>query len=114
MPAWINFKELRSKLRFEDVLRHYQIDVKKKGDRVTALCPLPGHPKRTDKERRTASLSVNLTRNIFLCFGCKASGNTLEFAARMEGFDPSDPEQFRTAALKVAEVFGLTGKLGSV
>jgi DNA primase len=107
MPAWINFKELRSKLQFENVLRHYRIDAKRRGNRVTALCPLPDHPKRTDNQPRTASLSVNLARNIFQCFGCKASGNALEFAAKMEGFDPSDPEQFRTAALKVAEVFGI-------
>jgi DNA primase len=107
MPAWINFKELRSKLRFEDVLRHYSINVKKRGTRVIALCPLPGHPARTDDSPRTASLSIHLARNIFQCFGCKASGNALEFACRMEGFDPSDMEQFRKAAVRVAEVFGI-------
>src|SRR5579862_8684047 len=99
MPAWINFKELRSRLRFEDVLRHYSIGVKKRGDRVTTFCPLPTHPIRNDNTPRTASLSVNLSRNIFQCFGCKASGNSLDFACRMEGFDPSDAEQFRKAAL---------------
>jgi DNA primase len=107
VPTWINFKELRRKLRFENILRHYTIEVKRKGDRVTASCPLPGHPARTDGTPRTASLSINLARNIFQCFGCKASGNALEFACRMEGFDPGNPEQFRIAALKVAEVFGI-------
>jgi DNA primase len=111
MPAWISFKELRRELRFVDVLRHYKIDVKRRGDRVTAFCPLPGHPARTDGTQRTSSLSIHLGRNIFQCFGCKASGNAVEFAARMEGFDPSNAEQFRTAALKVAEIFGInTGK----
>ncbi len=107
VSKWINFKELRSKLHFEDVLRHYRIEVKKRGDRVTALCPLPGHPPRVDGTPRTASLSIHLARNIFQCFGCKVSGNALEFACRMEGFDPSDREQFRVAAFRVAEVFGL-------
>jgi DNA primase len=107
MPTWIDFKELRRRLRFEDVLKHYGIDVKRRGDRVTAFCPLPGHPARTDGAPRTASLSIHLGRNIFQCFGCKASGNAVEFAARMEGFDPSDTEQFRVAALKVADIFGI-------
>ena len=107
MSTWINFKELRQRLRFEDVLRHYSINVKKRGTRVIALCPLPGHPARTDDSPRTASLSIHLGRNIFQCFGCKASGNALEFACRMEGFDPSDMEQFRKAAVRVAEVFGI-------
>jgi DNA primase len=107
MQTWINFKELRAKLSFKDVLHHYGIETKVKGDRATAFCPLPGHPARTDGKPRTASLSVNLTRNIFQCFGCKKSGNALEFACRMEGFDPSDTEQFRNAALKVAQVFGI-------
>jgi DNA primase len=107
VPTWINFKELRRQLKFEDILRHYAIQVKRRGGRVTALCPLPGHPVRTDATPRTASLSINLARNIFQCFGCKASGNALEFACRMEGFDPSDSGQFRDAALKVAEIFGI-------
>jgi DNA primase len=111
MPEWISFRELRRQLRFEDVLRHYNIDVKRRGDRVTAFCPLPGHPARTDGPPRTSSLSIHLGRNIFQCFGCKKSGNAVEFVALMEGFDPSDTEQFRTAALKVAEIFGIrTGK----
>jgi DNA primase len=107
MPSFINFRELRRLLRFEDVLKHYGINVKRRGDRVTAFCPLPGHAPRTDGSPRTASLSIHLGRNIFQCFGCKNSGNAVEFVCRMEGFDPSDTEQFRTAALRVAEIFGI-------
>lgn len=107
MATWIDFKALRSKLSFADVLRHYGVEVKVKGDRAMGLCPLPGHPGRDDGRPRTASLSVNLTRNIFQCFGCKASGNVLEFCALMEGLDPAQPAQFRAAALKVASGLGL-------
>jgi DNA primase len=107
MQSWINFKELRAKLLFSEVLTHYRVETKVKGDRATACCPLPGHPRRTDTAPRTASLSVNLARNIFQCFGCKASGNALEFACRMEGFDPADSQQFRSGAIRVAEVFGI-------
>jgi DNA primase len=107
MSEWINFKELRKQLRFADVLRHYKVEAKIKGDRATAFCPLPGHPKRPEGTPRTASLSINLARNIFNCFGCHQSGNALEFASRMEGFDPSDMEQFRQAALKIAKAFDI-------
>src|SRR5882724_6968387 len=107
MSTWIDFKELRAKLKFEDVLRHYHVEAKVKGERAYALCPFQGHPARTDGKKRTPSLSIQLSRGIFQCFGCKISGNCIEFAIRMEGFDPSDPRQFREGALKVANVFGM-------
>jgi hypothetical protein len=32
MSTWVNFKELRTKLKYEDVLRHYKVEVKRKGN----------------------------------------------------------------------------------
>ncbi len=104
---WVNFRALRQTLRFTDVLKHYGIQFKMKGDRATAFCPLPGHPQRVDGKPRTASLSIHLGRNIFQCFGCKAAGNVLDFACRMEGFEPTDSAQFRQGVLKVATTFRL-------
>jgi DNA primase len=107
MATWIDFRELRQKLHFADVLRHYNVQAKVKGDRAYALCPLPGHPKRSDGKKRTPSLSVNFSRNIYNCFGCQNGGNAIEFVAKMEGLDPKDADQFRQAALKAAEIFGI-------
>lgn len=107
MADWIDYKSLRAALSFARVLRHYKVQTKVKGDRAMALCPLPGHPAHAGNGNRTASLSVNLTRNIFQCFGCKTSGNVIDFCARMEGFDPGDPKQFRSAAIQIAHAFGL-------
>ena len=107
MSTWIDFKQLRQELNFVTVLQHYHIEVKTKGDRATGLCPLPTHPRRTDGQKRTASFSANLAKGIWQCFGCKASGNCAELCLRMEGFDPSNPAEFRKGALKVAEVFGI-------
>jgi DNA primase len=107
MRTWIDFKKLRQELNFAVVLRHYRIDLKGKGERATGMCPLPTHPQRADGQKRTASFSANTARGIWQCFGCKASGNVLELAARMEGFDPTDPVEFRKAAIKVAETFGV-------
>jgi len=107
MATWIDFRELRQKLHFADVLRHYNVQAKVKGDRAYGLCPLPRHPKRSDGRKRTPSLSVNLSRNIYNCFGCQNGGNAIEFVAKMEGLDPQNAEQFREAALKAAKIFGI-------
>ncbi len=106
MPAhWIDFKQLRAKLRFQDVLSHYRIEAKSKGDRATALCSLPGHPSRNDGKKRTPSLSIHLGKGIWRCFGCGQSGNVLDFVSRMEGLNPDDPQGLRQAALKAIELF---------
>lgn len=86
MPTWIDFKELRSKLRFEEVLAHYGVEVKRRGEQHTGFCPLPGH----SGKRNTPSFSANLERGIFQCFGCQAKGNILDFAVLMEKEDPKD------------------------
>lgn len=105
MSKWINFKRLREELLFRDVLAHYKIPFKVKGDRAMAFCPLPNHPQRVNGKPRTASLSIHFGRNLFQCFGCKAKGRAVDFACRMEGFNPADPSEFRAAALKILEIF---------
>src|SRR5688572_21297991 len=104
MTTWIDFRELRQRLDFADVLKHYGVELKgKKGGQLHGFCPLPTH----NGQRRSPSFSVNLHRRIFNCFGCQAKGNVLDFAARMEGLDPDDPRQLREAALKLADRYGI-------
>jgi DNA primase len=86
MSTWIDFKGLRSKLNFEEVLRHYGVEVKRKGNQHQGFCPLPNH----QGKKNSPSFSANLERGIFQCFGCGAKGNVLEFAAMMEKADPKD------------------------
>jgi DNA primase len=102
--TWVDFKELRSKLRFADLLRHYTVSLKVKGDRATGFCPLPGHPKH-DGKRHSPSFSANLARGIFQCFGCGSKGNCLDFVALMEGLSPDDGQDLRKAALIAIERF---------
>lgn len=99
--VWVNFKELRSKLRFEDVLRHYKIEVRRKGDQHQGFCPLPGH----GENRKSPSFSANLERGIFHCFGCGAKGNVLEFACLMAGADPKDGNALRAVAVELQQTF---------
>lgn len=101
MTTWINFKELRKKLDFEQVLRLYQVEIKRKGDQHHGICPLPGH----SGDKQSPSFSANLTRGIFHCFSCGAKGNVLEFAALMENVDLEDGKAFRTVAIKLHQQF---------
>ncbi len=101
MPTWIDFKELRSKLRFEDVLQEYGVEVKRRGEQHTGFCPLPGH---TGK-RNSPSFSANLERGIFHCFGCQAKGNVLDFAVLMEKESPEDGRTVKKVAAKLRARF---------
>jgi len=98
---WINFKELRARLNFEDVLRHYGIEIKRKGVQHQGFCPLPNH----NGSQNSPSFSANLERGIFHCFGCGAKGNVLEFAALMQGVDVNDGEALRSVAVELQQQF---------
>src|SRR6266850_3677845 len=101
MSTWIDFKQLRSKLDFEQVLKHYGVEVKRKGNQHHGFCPLPKH----NGKKNSASFSAHLERGIFQCFGCGAKGNVLEFAALMEKVDPQDGEALREVAFKLQQRF---------
>ncbi len=98
---WIDFKALRANLDFKQVLQHYQVEVKRKGNQHHGYCPLPNH----NGKRNSPSFSANLERGIFQCFGCGAKGNVLEFAALMEKVDPKDGAALREVALKLQQRF---------
>lgn len=102
MSTWIDFNKLRHELKFEDVLRHYGVEIKLKtrGQHV-GFCPLPTH----NGKRNSPSFSANLDKGIWQCFGCGARGNVLHFACRMENLDPQNGKDFRKASLKMRDVF---------
>jgi len=106
MGEWINFKELRKSLSFEKVLESYGVEIKKKGpgNRHIGFCPLPTHR----GKKKSPSFSAKLDYGVWQCFGCKASGNVLDFAIRMEGRDPENRQDLREVALKLKEKFGIT------
>jgi DNA primase len=98
---WIDFKTLRASLDFEQLLKHYSVEIKRKGNQHHGFCPLPNH----NGKRNSPSFSANLERGIFQCFGCGAKGNLLEFAALMEKIDPQDGAALREVALKLQQRF---------
>jgi DNA primase len=95
MSNWIDFKALRAALDFEQVLKHYGVEIKRKGSQHLGFCPLPNH----GGKKNSQSFSANLERGIFQCFGCGAKGNVIDFAAYMENLDPNDGSQLRKAAI---------------
>ena len=102
MSNWINVREIRKSLSFEAVLVYYGVTIKKqRGNRHVGFCPLPTH---TGK-RRSPSFSAKLDIGVFQCFGCKAQGTLLHFAALMERLNPKDPKDLRKVALKLRDEF---------
>ncbi|MGD1090246.1 MAG: CHC2 zinc finger domain-containing protein [Verrucomicrobiota bacterium] len=101
MSTWIDFKELRARLDFEQVLRHYNVEVKRRGKQHHGYCPLPKH----NGKKNSPSFSANLEKGIFQCFGCGAKGNLLEFAALMEKADLKDGTALREVALRLQKRF---------
>lgn len=105
---WINFKELRERLDFAEVLKHYGVgEVKARGGNGQryGFCPLPDH--QSQSKKRSASFSVHLDRKLFHCFGCGKGGNALDFALYMERKDPKNRQHVREVALMLAERFGI-------
>lgn len=104
MGAWIDFRELRSKLHFKDVLDKYQVrlQIRSSGKQAVGPCPLPNH----GGDRTKQSFSANLEKGVFQCFSCEAKGNVLDFACLMENVDPKG-EEIRKVALSLAKEFNI-------
>jgi DNA primase len=103
MPhEWVNYKALRSELSFIEILHHYGVELKERGEQWHGFCPLSTH----EGKRQLPSFSANVGRGIWQCFGCGAKGNLIEFAARMEGLNPDNPNDARKAALLLQKTFG--------
>lgn len=105
MGEWIDFRQLRERLDFAEVLKHYGATLKPgPANQHKGRCPLPSHPKAND----SLCFSANLKKKIWRCFGCGASGNVLDFAVCMEGGNPKVPADVRRVALLLQEHFGGT------
>lgn len=102
MSEWINFAELRKQLSFGVVLESYRVELSRKGntDQYSGQCPLPKHGGKNGK-----TFSANLSTGLWQCFGCKASGNVIDFAVLMEGCDKRDGKAVRKVAASLRERF---------
>ena len=95
---WVDFKAVKAAVNFPSVLAHYQVNwLKEKGDELRGRCPV-------HQGAGQNSFHVNLSKNAFHCFSCKAHGNVLDFVAAMEKCSVRD------AAIKLAEWFTVSGE----
>ncbi len=95
MENQIDFNLVKSLVSFEMVIVHYGIaSLTRKGDEVRLKCPF--HQGKTEN-----SLSINLAKDSFYCFGCKVRGNILDFVGKQEKCSVKD------AALKLYKWFDL-------
>lgn len=102
--TWVNFRELREKLDFREVLGYYKVEINAKNHiQHHGRCPLPTHK----GQKRSPTFSVHLEKKIWRCFGCGAQGNILDFVAVMEGLNPKSPEDVRQAAITIGRRFNI-------
>ena len=96
--VWVDFQILKAKLLIEHVAQHYGLELKPKGKgELAGLCPFHRETK--------PSFNVNTNKNVFNCFGCKAKGNALELAAKLEVIDID--KDARRAGVFAAETFAI-------
>src|SRR5712691_9777496 len=95
---WVDFKAVKSAVTMRMVLDRYQVNwLRKKGEELRGRCPI-------HQGEGQDTFHVNLSKNAFHCFSCKARGNVLDFVAAMEECSVRD------AALRLAEWFAIDGK----
>ena len=89
------FETVKSAVTVKQAAEHYGCKVNR-GDMI--CCPFHDdrHP------------SMKLNRDYFYCFGCGATGDVIDFVARLFGLSSYD------AAKKLAADFGITGQKPSV
>jgi len=93
---WVDFRVVKDAVSMEMALDHYGINwLLKSGQELRGKCPIH----QGDGER---TFHVNVSKNAFNCFSCKARGNVLDFVAAME------QSTVRDAALKLAEWFQIS------
>lgn len=94
--GFVPFAEVKRAVSLEAILERYELlpSLTRKGMNLAGPCPFC-------KGSSGRQFQVNLVKNAWYCFGCKAGGNILDFVAKKEEVP------IRTAALKLDSWFEL-------
>jgi hypothetical protein len=94
--GFVPFAEVKRAVSLEAILTRYELlpSLTRKGMNLAGPCPFC-------KGSSGRQFQVNLVKNAWYCFGCKAGGNILDFVAKKEEVS------IRTAALKIDSWFEL-------
>jgi len=91
---WVDFRVVKQSVSMRMVLDHYHINgLRKNGNELRGECPI-------HKGEGARNFHVNVSKNLFQCFSCKARGNVLDLVAAIESCT------VREAALKLNGWFG--------
>jgi len=98
---WVNFKEIKEKVRMEDILEHYGLleGLKRRKEELVGFCPI-----HDEKHYNKNSFCVNTSKNIWHCFACGSGGNVLDFVSAMENVN------IRQAGLLIQKWFGIVSE----
>src|SRR5882757_5511689 len=69
-------EKVREATNLIDIIGQH-VELKRSGNGFSGLCPFHGE--------KTASFSVSEDKQVYHCFGCKASGNIFEFVQQTQG-----------------------------
>lgn len=93
---WVDFKEVKSRVSIEEILKHYGLvgKLKREKDELVGACPIHGG----DNKK---AFRANMKMNAWYCFSrCRRGGNVIDFVAAVEKVS------LRDAALKIQDWFG--------
>lgn len=83
-----NFAQIRlanTKVKLLDIIRSYGLKIEMNPQKANwsnnITCPFPSHK---GAKERTPSFGYNFNQKNFYCFGCNASGQSVEFISKME------------------------------
>ncbi len=85
-------EEVQRTANVYDIISDY-LDLKKAGSSYTALCPF--------HSEKSPSFMVSPQKNIWKCFGCGKSGDSIKFVMEYEGLN------FADAVIKIANKYGI-------
>ena len=85
--------QIRDRVDIVDVVSHH-VSLRRAGQNLVGLCPF--------HQEKTPSFSVNASKQMFYCFGCKAGGDVFTFLTKITG--ATFPEVLRELGDKVGIV----------
>jgi DNA primase catalytic core len=70
-------ERLKKEVNLERLVTARGVELRKRGGELVGRCPF--------HEDKTPSFSVNVSKNLFVCFGCGAKGSVVDFVMKSQG-----------------------------
>lgn len=84
------FEKVKQSVKIADVVTYFGVSL---DNNDKGLCPF--------HDEKTASLSIKRSDNIYTCFGCGASGDAIDFVARLKKIEQLDSAKLLAEIFKV-------------